>query len=526
MLDITCWKDIIAVCLISGDIVILDGITGTQAAIISGHTSCVRSLAFLQDGTSVVSGSYDNTIKLWDVQTGGIVKTFHGHTKEVYSVSISADCTIIASGSEDRTIRLWNIQTGECHCVIKHQTHVDSVVFSPSDLQHLVSVSGGKVWHLGLDGHKTRAANNGSHIAFSFDGTQFALCQRDNIVVKNTNSRANVAKFHMPDGKKANRCCFSPDGRLIAIAAGPIAYVWDTTSSYPHPIKTLIGHTYGITSLAFSSPSSLVTTSLDKLTKFWQIGALQIDPVVTNLESAPLTSAEIRSVTVQADDGIAISSDSEGVVRTWDISTGLCVASFETPAKGSEGSDVRLVSSGLFLTWHTSGYIYMWDVEKEEYLCKVRVRTEFLDTVMGVRISGDGSKVFCMRKRDVQALSVLTGEVVGKVGVRYGTPQRFLSINGSCIWVHSSDSEPVGWDFGIPGSPPVQLSNSLSLHSNKTGLWDTGQSRIIDTATGKVVFKLAGKVAEPTDSQWDGQYLVLGYKSGEVLILNFNHMFP
>ena len=44
--------------------------------------------------------------------------------------------------------------------------------------------------------------------------------------------------------------------------------------------------------------------------------------------------------------------------------------------------------------------------------------------------------------------------------------------------------------------------------------------------TGKVVFQLTGRFAKPVDVQWDSRYLVAGYKSGEVLILNFNHVFP
>jgi len=82
---ITCWKDTIVVGLTSGDIIMLDGITGSQTAVLSGHTDYVRSLAFLLDGTSLVSGSDDRTTKLWDVQTGGVVKTFHvsGRTSAV-----------------------------------------------------------------------------------------------------------------------------------------------------------------------------------------------------------------------------------------------------------------------------------------------------------------------------------------------------------------------------------------------------------------------------------------------------------
>jgi len=52
------------------------------------------------------------------------------------------------------------------------------------------------------------------------------------------------------------------------------------------------------------------------------------------------------------------------------------------------------------------------------------------------------------------------------------------------------------------------------------------QSRIEDVAAGKEVFQLAGRYAKPSVTQWDGQYLVAGYDSGEVLILDFSYTIP
>ena len=98
------WKDTIAVSSYSSHITISNTITGNQMAVLSGHTSWVRSLNFSPNGALLVSGSHDRTIKLWDMQTGGVVATFHGHTGYVYSVSISVDCATIASGSQDKTI--------------------------------------------------------------------------------------------------------------------------------------------------------------------------------------------------------------------------------------------------------------------------------------------------------------------------------------------------------------------------------------------------------------------------------------
>ena len=121
----------------SEDIAILDATTGSQTAILSGHTSAVYGLVFSSDGTSLVSGSQDKTVKLWDLQTGGVIKTFSGHTNWVWSVSISADFTTIASGSDDRSIRLWNIQTGECYQTVEQQERVKYVSFSPTDNQQI-----------------------------------------------------------------------------------------------------------------------------------------------------------------------------------------------------------------------------------------------------------------------------------------------------------------------------------------------------------------------------------------------------
>jgi WD40 repeat protein len=160
----------------SGAIIILNVITGGRIAVLSGHTMTVRSLTFLLDGTSLVSGSCDTTLKLWDIQTGGVVRTFHGHTNWVLSISVSSDCTTIASGSEDQTIRLWDIQTGECHHVMQQQGFVDHVSFSPTDPQHLISVSGVVVQWWDVNGHQVGPTYLGSHAAFSLDGTQFVLC--------------------------------------------------------------------------------------------------------------------------------------------------------------------------------------------------------------------------------------------------------------------------------------------------------------------------------------------------------------
>ena len=146
-LALSYWKNTIAAGFEKRNIItIINAITGSQAAVSSGHTNQVNSLIFSSDGTSLVSGSGDNTVKLWDVQTGGVVRTFSGHSGWVQSVSISAGSTMIASGSNDYTICLWDIQTGECYYVIKQQDAVYHVCFSIMHPQYLLSKSDDKIW--------------------------------------------------------------------------------------------------------------------------------------------------------------------------------------------------------------------------------------------------------------------------------------------------------------------------------------------------------------------------------------------
>ena len=86
----------------------------TQGDPLTGHTAPVESVAFSPDGSRIVSGGDDRTLRLWNSDTGQqIGEPLTGHTAAVLSVALSPDGKLIASGGDDRTLRLWDAATGK-----------------------------------------------------------------------------------------------------------------------------------------------------------------------------------------------------------------------------------------------------------------------------------------------------------------------------------------------------------------------------------------------------------------------------
>ena len=114
-----------------------------------GHTDEVWSVAISADGKTLVSGSKDQTIKVWELSTGKEMWTLRGHTDNAHSIAISADGQTLVSGSWDETIKVWELSTGkEMRTLRGHIHHVTSVAIS-ADGQTLVSGSWDrtiKVW--------------------------------------------------------------------------------------------------------------------------------------------------------------------------------------------------------------------------------------------------------------------------------------------------------------------------------------------------------------------------------------------
>jgi WD domain, G-beta repeat len=109
-----------------------DAATGKAVAALAGHTASVGAVAFSPDGTRVLTGSGDHTARLWDAATGKAVATLAGHTGTVGAVAFSPDGTRVLTGSWDNTARLWDAATGKAVATLAgHTGIVGAVAFSP-----------------------------------------------------------------------------------------------------------------------------------------------------------------------------------------------------------------------------------------------------------------------------------------------------------------------------------------------------------------------------------------------------------
>ena len=281
-----------------------------------------------------------------------------------------------------------------------------------------------------------------------------------------------------------------------------------------------IGHTGTIAALIFSSSSSLISASADRSVKFWQIGTSVRDQVEIDSQSTIHPPAKVLSITLQAADGITITSDSDGVVMIWDIFTGNCRGSFQTPVK-THMRDVQLIDGRLILVWYMEPRIHIWDVEKQESLIETPLKVaSYSGSIEDLKISGDGSAVFYLNCDFIQSWSILTGANTGQVVTSY-VNRRSLSVEGSRVWAHYLQSNWVGWDFKVPGSPS-QLPNTPpnKLHPNGTILWNISESMIQDRSSGRVLFQLGVGHGEFADVGWNGHHLVVCFRSGKVLVLD------
>ncbi|MEG4121733.1 AAA-like domain-containing protein, partial [Microcoleus sp. N9_B4] len=353
---------------------------------LEGYSNSVFSVAWSPDGKTLASASGDNTIKLWNLQTGKPIATLTGHSLLVRSVAFSPDGLTLASASADNTIKLWNLQTGKPIATLTgHRNEVTSIAFSP-DGKTLASASADntiKLWNLQtqkniktLTGHSS-AVNN---VAWSPDGKTLASASADKTIkLWNLQTQKELATLS-GHSSFVNSVAWSPDGKTLASAsADKTIKLWNLQTQ--KEFTTLSGHSSFVNSVAWSlDGKTLASASADKTIKLWN---LQSKEVIASLTGH---SSFVNSVAISPDGKTLASASGDNTIKLWNLQT---QKNIKTLTRYSSAvNSVAISPDGKTLASASADKtIKLWNLQSKEVIATLTGHSSFVNSVA---ISPDG----------------------------------------------------------------------------------------------------------------------------------------
>ncbi|KAG9014136.1 WD repeat-containing protein 20 [Tulasnella sp. JGI-2019a] len=306
-----------------------DANTGVAIGVMEGHRAGIRSAAISPNGATIVSGSFDSTLRLWDARTGvPIGGVMEGHTYGVECVTVSPDGMTIVSGSGDKTLRMWDARTGVAigEAMEGHTGWVTCVAISP-DGTTIVSRSSDSTLRLWdamtrvttgvMDGHTLSV----SCIAISTDGTTFVSGSRDT-TLRLWDARTGVVTRVM-EGHTLSVNCVAISSDNTTIVSGSADYtlqLWDANTGVAIG-EAMKGHTYPVNSVAISPYSmTVVSGSADKTVRLW--GARTGIATKKTMEDHTYS---VTCVTISPDGTTIVAGCSDNKLRMWDAGTGVAI---------------------------------------------------------------------------------------------------------------------------------------------------------------------------------------------------------
>ncbi|MBL4620286.1 MAG: TIR domain-containing protein [Marinicaulis sp.] len=229
---------------------------------------------FSPDGKLAVSASRDLTADIWQISNMKLVRQLKGHTSTVRAAVWAPDGTAIATASHDNTIIIWDPESGEAIRTLRgHTDRVHALHFSPNgDLLASASRDGNVRlwnWRTGARVSALSIGGEGNDVKFSNDGSMFAAAaENGRIRIWNTASRERLATFNH-GAEKAFSIAFANDDKTLATSGiDPVIRLWNIADQTL--IIELEGHKDGVRSLDSPNDGSIIVSgSRDNTARIW-----------------------------------------------------------------------------------------------------------------------------------------------------------------------------------------------------------------------------------------------------------------
>ena len=285
---------------------------------LKGHDDhVITCLQFNASSNLIVSGSDDNTLKVWSSESGRCLRTLTGHTGGVWSSQLSPH-NIIISGSTDRTLKVWSAFDGTClHTLYGHTSTVRCMALYENQV-----VSGSRDATLRV-----------------WDIDSGECC-------------------HVLVGHVAAVRCVQFNGKLcVSGAYDYLVKVWDVMTETC--LHTLEGHTNRVYSLQFDG-QHIVSGSLDTSIRVWSATSGTLKHTLIGHQS--LTSG------MQLRGHILVSGNADSTVKVWDINTGQCLQTLHGPNKHQSAVTCLQFNSRFVITSSDDGTVKLWDLRTGEFI--------------------------------------------------------------------------------------------------------------------------------------------------------------
>jgi len=335
----------------------------TSGKVLGEHTDVVWCVTVTPDGQFAISGSWDNTLKVWDLESGAEVRTLRGHTGRVVSVTVTPDGQFAISGSWDNTLKVWDLETGVEVRTLKGDTGSVWCVTVTPDGQFAISGSSDstlKVWDLetGTEVRTLKGHTGWAIMSVTVTpGGQFAISGSSDSTLKvwdlETGAQVGTLKGHTD---RVTSITVTPDGRFaISGSWGKTLKVWDLETGAE--VRTLKGHT-GVVLCVTVTPDGqfAISGSSDKTLKVWD---LKSGYCTGRLEGH---TGDVNGVALTPDGRLAVSGADDRTVRVWELTptaryTNAKVVLVGETGVGKTGLALRLCEDRWEATESTHGMV-------------------------------------------------------------------------------------------------------------------------------------------------------------------------